>query len=265
MNPILGTLGDWLSCYLSEPIAGNRALEPTDPSLLSACLRPGDVVLVEGDTRVSTAIKYLTQSTWSHAALYIGEAYAGWGGGAQGFIEADLREGVRRVGLEAFQGFHCRICRPVGLNTEEIDRLIDYAGERLGYQYDLKNIIDLARYLIPTPPIPRRWRRCMLAFGSGDPTRAICSTLIAQAFQSLQYPILPRVAAAQSLAPGCRGCDIQVLYPRHYSHFVPRDFDVSPYFEIIKPTLAQPFDHRQLIWGERPARALDDAALAARD
>lgn len=261
MNRILETLGDWLGCYLSEPVAGNRSLEPTDPNLLSACLRPGDVVLVEGDTRVSTAIKYLTQSTWSHAALYVGEAYAGWGGGDQGFIEVDIREGARRVGLAAFQGLHCRVCRPVGLSTEEIKRLVDYAGERLGHRYDLKNIIDLARYLIPTPPIPRRWRRCMLTFGSGDPTRAICSTLIAQAFQSIQYPILPRVAPAQSLEPGCRGCDIQVLYPRHYSHFVPRDFDVSPYFEIIKPTLAQPFDYRQLDWGELPARASNKPAL----
>lgn len=264
MNRILDTVGDWLSCYLSESIPGNRSLEPTDPKLLSACLQPGDVVLVEGDTRVSTAIKYLTQSTWSHASLYVGNAYAGWGGGDQGFIEVDIREGVRRIGLEAFEGLHCRICRPVGLSPKEIKRLVDYAGERLGYRYDLKNIIDLARYLIPTPPVPRRWRRCMLTLGSGDPTRAICSTLIAQAFQSIQYPILPRVAAAQSLEPDRRGCDIQVLYPRHYSLFVPRDFDVSPYFEVIKPTLAQSFDYRQLVWGAMPARAWDETVLEQR-
>ena len=37
-------------------------------------LQPGDVLLVEGNTRVSVAIKYLTQSTWSHSALYVGNA-----------------------------------------------------------------------------------------------------------------------------------------------------------------------------------------------
>ena len=34
-----------------------------------------------------------------------------------------------------------------------------YALARVGQQYDLKNVIDLARYLIPTPPVPLQWRR----------------------------------------------------------------------------------------------------------
>ena len=40
-------------------------------------LRPGDVLLVEGSSRISTAIKYLTQSTWSHAALFVGPPLGG--------------------------------------------------------------------------------------------------------------------------------------------------------------------------------------------
>ena len=44
------------------------------PVQLAATLRPGDVLLVEGNTRLSVAIKYLTQSTWSHAALFVGAA-----------------------------------------------------------------------------------------------------------------------------------------------------------------------------------------------
>lgn len=35
---------------------------------------------------------------------------------------------------------------------------------------------------------------------------------------------------------------------RHHSLFVPRDFDVSPYFAIVKPSLAACFDHRSLVW-----------------
>lgn len=249
---IRARVGEWLSSYLTKPLPGVATLTPADVGRLKACLRPGDVLLVEGNTRVSTAIKYLTQSTWSHSALYVGDAYSEAGGGPHGLIEADIQDGVRRLPLETYSDLHCRICRPVGLNEEEMRQVIDFAGQRLGLQYDLRHIFDLARYLMPMPPIPSRWRRQMLALGSGDPTRAICSTLIAQAYQSIDYPILPRIAPAQSLEPGYRGRDIQVLYPRHYSHFVPRDFDVSPYFQVIKPTLDSNFDHRLLIWGEEP-------------
>ncbi|MCK2182529.1 YiiX/YebB-like N1pC/P60 family cysteine hydrolase [Halomonas getboli] len=245
-------IGDWLSRYLTRPRPGLKTLEPVDIERLAACLRPGDVLVVEGNTRISTAIKYLTQSTWSHAALYVGEAYRDAGGGPQGLIEADVREGVRRVGLDDFAGLHSRICRPVGLDDDEVARLIAFAGERLGERYDLGHVLDLARYLMPTPPVPSRWRRPLLSLGSGDPTRAICSTLIAQAFQSIRYPILPRAVTVESPLSGGREVEIRVLYPRHYSHFVPRDFDVSPYFQVIKPTLDRHFDHRRLIWGAAP-------------
>jgi hypothetical protein len=35
-------------------------------------VRPGDVLLVEGRSRVAEVIKIITQTPWSHAALYIG-------------------------------------------------------------------------------------------------------------------------------------------------------------------------------------------------
>lgn len=114
----------------------------------------------------------------------------------------------------------------------------------------LANVIDLARYLIPTPPVPRGWRRGMLALGSGDPTRAICSTLIAQCFQAVRYPILPIVSRRSIDSLGCPGCWTEVLKIRHHSLFVPRDFDVSPYFEVVKPTLVAGFDYRRAEWAE---------------
>src|SRR5512140_2204344 len=64
-------LGSRLSRYLCEPVPGLHRTA-TDPNKLMACLQPGDVLLVEGQSRISVAIKYLTQSTWSHAALYTG-------------------------------------------------------------------------------------------------------------------------------------------------------------------------------------------------
>jgi hypothetical protein len=103
------------------------------------------------------------------------------------------------------------------------------------------------------PPVPARWRRHLIALGSGDPTRAICSTLVAETFQSVRYPILPRVQRRLSDDPACAGCVSEILHIRHSSLFVPRDFDVSPYFEVVKPTLAGGFDHHALSWSDRPA------------
>lgn len=255
-------IGERLSRYLARPHHTHGVAASTDPVRLMACLKPGDVLLVEGQSRFSVAIKYLTQSTWSHAALFVGTAGRPVDptGASRCFLEADLREGVRLVGVTEFAGLHCRVCRPVGLDAAEIERLIGHAMARLGQQYDLKNVVDLARYLLPTPPVPVRWRRRMLALGSGDPTRAICSTLIAQAFQSVRYPILPIIEAVPSKDPMCPGCVDEILHVRHHSLFAPRDFDVSPYFAVIKPTLEAGFDHRTLTWHE--PRGVTETAAA---
>ncbi|MEO7939039.1 MAG: lipo-like protein, partial [Burkholderiaceae bacterium] len=128
-------------------------------------------MLVEGNSRVSSAIKYLTQSTWSHAALFVGEHLAQSGGNPQHcVIKADTVERVRSIGLEAFGNLHARVCRPVGLTDDDCRKVSAYAISRLGSQYDLRNVIDLARYLFPTPPVPLRFRRRLLSLGSGDPT-----------------------------------------------------------------------------------------------
>lgn len=166
------------------------------------------------------------------------------------FIEADIVDGVRSIGLEQFAGYHTRICRPVGLDEAAARKLTGYAIQRLGARYDLRNVFDLARFLFPTPPLPASLRRRALAFGSGDPTRAICSTLIAQAFQSIRYPVLPTLLRHDVSTPTCPGCVDELLRVRHYSLFAPRDFDVSPYFEIVKPSLASGFDYQKLRWDE---------------
>ena len=171
-------------------------------------------------------------------------------GSAAVLIEADLEQGVIAVSTGKYASHNTRICRPVGLDAEECRRVCDYMIERIGLAYDLKNVIDLARYLLPVPPVPTGWRRRMLALGSGDPTRAICSTLIAQAFQSIRYPILP-IADAHSGANGAGAVQRKVTWTqRHYSLFAPRDFDISPYFAVVKPTLDEGFDFRHMTWSE---------------
>ncbi|WP_280547913.1 YiiX/YebB-like N1pC/P60 family cysteine hydrolase [Halomonas sp. 11-S5] len=242
MSNMLERCGYGLGCWLSCPRPWHRPLLPVDEGVRS-CLEPGDVLLVEGSSRISTVIKYLTQSTWSHAALYVGDnSCPGVAASPQGgvFVEADLAEGVRVVGFEEFEGYPLRICRPVGLGREDLERLIAFACGRVGHRYDLRNILDLARYLLPLPPIPTPWRRRMLGLGSGDPTRAICSTLIAEAFQSIRYPILPIPIAGEA----------SVFQRRHYTLFTPRDFDLSPWFEVVKPALIGGFDPHKLHWQE---------------
>lgn len=252
---ILQKIGAQLAHYLSRPRKGNTKIATSTPEKLSGCLRPGDVLLVEGNSTFSTAIKYLTQSSWSHAALYVGDALPAVkdGGEQPVLVEADINEGVRSVGLSFYSPFHTRICRPVGLNKDEVDKVVDYVVARLGYKYDLRNIIDLAKYLFPLPPVPLRFRRSLLSLGSGDPTQAICSSLIAQAFQTIRYPILPETIVQQSDDPSCLACYKEMHRIRHYSLFTPRDFDVSPYFQIIKPTVEYGFDPHTFPWSEQSA------------
>ena len=256
MSPLLNAIGRALADYLSRPNPRYHPVTTTVPEALIAAIRPGDVLLIEGDTRISTAIKYLTQSTWSHAALYVGDAIGRRSaeGESLNLIEADIRDGVRLVPLSRYHSFHTRMCRAANLTPEDLRRVVEYAVSRLGHQYDLRNVFDLARYLLPTPPVPVRWRRRMIALGSGEPTRAICSTLIAQAFQSVRYPILPTVKRERYTARDCSDCVREFYEIRHHSLFAPRDFDISPYFAVIKPTLAAAFDYRAIQWAETPVR-----------
>ena len=239
-----------LARFLTKPVHAHSIPYTADAAMLMRTLRPGDVLLVEGYSRVSTAIKYLTQSTWSHAAIFVGDVFGKTDAAGHPLcvVEADVVEGVRVVSLELFQRLHCRICRPVGLGAGDSGKLTDFLIARIGYRYDLKNVFDLCRYLIPTPPVFSGWRRRMIALGSGDPTRAICSTLIAQAFESIRYPILPVITNKAAPTVDCPDCVAEMLHVRHHSLYVPRDFDVSPYFEVVKPTLLAGFDFHSLRW-----------------
>ncbi len=243
-------LGRALARYLSKPRAGGMHFGTSRFDLLAASLRPGDVLLVDGSSRISSAIKYITQSSWSHAALYVGAALRDKQPelGAHVLIEADVVEGVRALPLAAYRGAHTRICRPVGLGAGDVERVIEHAARRLGQRYDMRNVIDLMRYLVPSPPVPGRWRRRLLALGSGEPTQAICSSLIAAAFQSVHYPILPILDRDYRKLHGTDAARKEILHIRSSKLFTPRDFDISPYFHIIKPMIEHGFDPHHLHW-----------------
>jgi hypothetical protein len=266
MNWMLSGIGQTIARYLERPEEGYEPFTPSDPKTLQAALKPGDVLLVEGNNHISGVIKYLTQSTWSHAALYVGPIGERTSGDGEPLVlvEAVLGQGVVGTPLSKYQRYHTRICRPIGLTEDDRARVCTYAAERIGFDYDVKNIFDLLRYLFPLP-VPQRWRRRMMALGSGHPTRIICSALIAQAFEHVRYPILPKVTRLKS-----ETARREILEIRHSSLYAPRDFDISPYFALVKPTIETGFDYRRMAWAHLPhthegAVALPEAACAQRE
>lgn len=101
-------------------------------------IRPCDVLLVEGTSRASELIKSVTQSSWSHSALYIGrlhevenpilrdrikEHYEG-DPGEQLLIEGMLGKGVIITPLSFYQRMHLRICRPHGITSRSSTAVI---------------------------------------------------------------------------------------------------------------------------------------------
>ena len=267
MSRWLDGIGRLIARYLDEPALGYEPFTPSEPDALRNSLQPGDVLLVEGNNHIAGVIKYLTQSTWSHSALYVGpiEDRVAADGEPHVLIEAMLGQGVVSAPLSKYIRYHTRICRPVGLTEADCAVVCRYAVDRLGLEYDLKNIIDLMRYLFPLP-VPQRWRRRMIALGSGDPTRLICSALIADAFSVVRYPILPKIT-------GSHHAREQLLEIRHSSLYCPRDFDISPYFNVVKPTIAKGFDYKALHWADlegahiplapEPASAREDTGILA--
>lgn len=252
------SLGNLIARWLmAEPPRDQPA--PCDFERICHEIRPGDVLLVEGRSRVSEVIQLITQSAWSHSMLYIGrihdienEAVRArierlYDGDAHDplIIEALLGKGVILTSLGDYHAEHIRICRPRGLTFLDSQRVINHAIDQLGKGYNLRQLLDLARLLFPWAILPRRWRSVLFQHNVQVPTKTVCSTVIAEAFASVSFPILPVVDLDGET--GMR------LFRRDPRLAVPRDFDYSPYFDIIKYPLV-PIDesgfYRQLPWSE---------------
>ena len=238
-NRLLRAIGRRMASYLAAPRRDYSRFSLTNTELLMDTLQSGDILLIEGNSRISRVIQLLTQSTWSHACICVGP---------NRLVEADLLEGVIEISADKYASNNSRICRPIGLSPEDRKQVASFVCGHLGYQYDTRNIIDLARWFLPVPPVSRKMRERLIGFGSGDPTRAICSTMIAQAFQELDFPILPLYCEDGESCPPTIASS--TLRHRHFTHFTPRDFDLSPYFEVIKPLAGSGFDYREMQWSE---------------
>jgi hypothetical protein len=231
---------------------------PCDFDRLSFEIRPCDVILVEGRSRVSEVIKNITQSPWTHSALYVGRLadiddpavreHVSWmydgDPDDQLLIEPLLGQGTVVTPLNKYANEHLRICRPQGLSRKDVQKVIAYAAKHIGYDYDIRQLLDLARFLLPYGFMPRRWRSSLFEHNPGDSTKTVCSTLIAAAFTSVQFPILPVIH---------RNGENLRMFKRNTRLYSPKDFDYSPYFQIIKYPLLGLNDlavYRQLPWDQ---------------
>lgn len=246
----------WMVEWLSHE-GSPQEIPPCDFPRLSGALKPGDVILIEGRSRIAGMIRLITQSSWTHAALYIGRLhdirdrnlrslvthYYQANHDEPLLIEALIGEGIRISPLCRYRGAHLRICRPKGLCPDDAQRIIAYAVRRLGSDYDVRQLVDLARFFLPWGVLPRRWRSSLFETRAGSTTRNVCSCLLAEAFDTVAFPILPFVA---------RQPDGSLhLFKRNPRLFTPRDFDYSPFFEVIKfPFLGldDPGLYRHLTW-----------------
>src|SRR5437879_8546779 len=167
---------------LTKPRGNYNRILPTDLETLRLTVRKGDVILVEGDQRVSEVIKYLTQSSWSHSAMYIGDELwrrnpadrdallAKFGEEAQHLmVEATVEEGVVASPLSKYIDFNIRICRPYNLRRDDLRIVLDEVFSQIGYRYDMRHLVDLMRYFLPVSLVPRALRRNALEFVSGLP------------------------------------------------------------------------------------------------
>jgi Permuted papain-like amidase enzyme, YaeF/YiiX, C92 family len=281
---LLDRMSDWAVDLLTKPLKEYTLQIPNDMAALKRHIRKGDVVLVEGNERISECIKYLTQSSWSHSALYVGDEpirrnpelkaplLAKFGEDANFLVvEAIVEAGVVLSPLTKYRDFNLRVCRPFNLSAVDLADVMDEAIRSVGDTYDLRNVIDLARYFLPVSLVPARLRRQALQFGSGEPTRVICSSVIASSFHRVKFPIVPNYeqlpADAAPPAPprrrlwpiGSKTGALQYGALRMVSPtlITPRDFDLSPYFEIIKFNIIENmrFDYHKILWADDPPSA----------
>src|SRR3990167_4089398 len=196
-NKIRNNLINWL---IHEPPPDE--VPPCDFNRLKHEIRSGDVLLIEGRSRISHIIRSITQSPWTHAALYIGRLSDIENEELADFIRkhVDEKENTRLIAeslidkgtiiapLSSYRHHHIRICRPIGIAPDDVE----------------------------------------------------------EAFSSIHFPILPFVKSTH---------DTEVeLIPRNPYLFTPKDFDYSPYFEIIKYPLFNPEEpppyYRRLPWNK---------------
>ena len=200
-----------------------------DTEAIHQVIRKGDVILVEGRERLSQLIRLFTLSTWSHSVLYIGDAALKgdpeqkrqlidkFGDQADRLVVEALIDGVVLSPLAKYDGYNVRICRPRDVAARDLETVLHSALSDLGKQYDRRNILHLALQLLPLGFGPFKKLSAEICIGACSEFQVICSGSIARAFQMAGVLVRPALIGSY-----------------HPSWITPRDFDLSPNFEIIK-------------------------------
>ena len=233
---------------------------------LKKYIRKGDVVLVEGRSRLSQIIKLFSQSHWSHISMYVGdelikkdsplrEKYlAVYGDAAEHLvIEAFTGLGVVASPLIKYKDYNLRVCRAFGIKSSDLRTVINEVISNLGKSYDQQNIIDIALMLLPRWLNPFQRQSIVACLGHCSTYKVICSGMIANAFQKVGYPVNPALKQfsddENNLSQNPYGSK---LVMRHHSQILPRDFDLSPTFKIVKFNIVKgrKFKYKNLPWDE---------------
>jgi len=188
---------------VSRPVLDN--IEATDLEALERRLRVADVILISGTARISSVVKILTMSTWSHAILYVGdqsdlltpEAKAEWKEkyGAESLkhlaIDADPVRLVHLRPIRDYGEFTLRHCRPEALTESDCDKVVEHALDELGREYDIGHIMRLMIFFaFPWELLPERLRKGITDFTLSTDDR-ICSRVLAEAFHGVGFPVRP--------------------------------------------------------------------------
>jgi hypothetical protein len=229
-------------------------------------IRKGDIILVEGNSEISRMIKLLTQSSWSHSAIYVGDELVinGDAGGESiikqfgddahhMLVEAFTGIGVTAAPIGKYQDYNIRVCRPYGILPQDIDSVVSDVIGHLGKQYDHRNIIDLGLMLLPPILNPFKKRTIHACLGNCNEFQVICSGMIAKAFQRVGYPIIPALGPIPTEASNKQHNPYGTsLIMRHYSQIMPKHFDISPNFQIIKFNIIEggEFNYKML-WAQK--------------
>jgi hypothetical protein len=261
------TMGRSLFRRFDRPIKPYEKRIVNNMENLYQVIRQGDVLLVEGRSKISHIIQLLTQSSWSHVAYYVGDALITSASEENKMalddskdsdrqhmlVEADVGSGVVAVPLSKYCDYNIRISRPFGITPKDIEIVTQEIISNLGKHYDHQNILDLAMLLLPSFLNPFKKRTIKACLGGCTEYKVICSGMIAKAFQKVGYPIVPALLPESDLINKQMNNPYgSKLIMRHFSQIVPRDFDLSSNFEIIKYNIIGmgKFDYKS-IWAEK--------------
>ncbi len=227
-------LSDWLRRERPRPTT-----PVCDFERLRQQLRPCDVLLLEGTTRMDDRLRRISPGRWSRALLYLGRLHDIASPALRATVreyhpcrpdtplvlEVRLDRGLVLQPLAQLEAEHLRITRPRELDSREAQEVIRYAVNRME-RTRRPSWLDSLRLLLPWGLLPVRWRARFFARIAGNLLRGLTGSVAGEAYSFIQYPVLPLVKRHED-------GHLRLYRPQPRAWFA-ADFDHSPYFDVIK-------------------------------